>query len=150
MDVKKRYTDNPSTSRRRYSRVFYVQNGGMSARICKKAFLKIHAICNGRLSCALKAVEVSGGSPHQDQHGRHEPINKTSEERIDLVKSHMESFPRYTSHYSRSDNPNRKYLSPELNLTKMYLLYKDHCTAKSVDPVSEWAYRKVFNKESFG
>ena len=44
VDVKKRYTDNPSTSRRKHSRVFYVQNGGISARICKKALLKIHMV----------------------------------------------------------------------------------------------------------
>lgn len=153
VEVKRRYTSNPSASRRRHSRVYYVQNGGISSRICKTAFMRIHSISNGRLSRALKAVEVSEGSPHQDQRGRHEPINKTPAQRIDSAKSHIESFPSFTSHYSRSDNPNRRYLTPELTLSKMYVLYREYCASKSVEPVSEWVYQKVFNEEynlSFG
>ena len=151
--VKKRYTDSPADSRRNYSRVFYVQNGSVSSKICEQAFLKIHAISNGRLNRALNAVEKSGGSPHQDQRGKHEPVNKTPTDRIGLVKEHITSFPATSSHYSRADNLNWKYLSSQLSLSKMYFLYKEMCSSKSQQPVSEWVYCKIFNGEfnlSFG
>lgn len=153
LEVKRRYTSSPSASRRRYSRIYYIQNGAVSTRICKTAFLRIHSISNDRLSRALKAVEEAEGSPHQDQRGRHEPRNKTPAQKIDSVKSLIESFPSYTSHYSRSNNPNRKYLSLDLTLAKMYVLCKEHCDSNSEKPASEWVYQKVFNEEynlSFG
>ena len=73
--------------------------------------------------------------------------------RVDFVKKHIGSFPTYTSHYFRSDNPNRKYLSSQLSLSKLYELYEYECASQSVEPVSEWVYRNVFNKQfnlSFG
>ena len=116
ISVKRRYTDTPDDSRRNYSRVFYVQNGSVSSRICKQAFLKIHDISNGRLNRVLKAVEKSGGSPHQDLRGKHEPVNKTPTDKIEHVKEHIASFLATSSHYSRANNPNRKYLSSQLSL----------------------------------
>ena len=102
------------------------------------------------LDRALKAVEKHDGSPPQDQRGRHEPKNKTAEEQVEYVKKHISSFPTYSSHYSRADNPNpnRKYLSAQLSLSEMYALYKDECVVAAaedpIEPVSEW---KVFNEE---
>ena len=80
-------------------------------------------------------------------------MNKTPTEKVELVKEHIASFPATFSHYSRAENPNQKYLSSQLSLLKMYLLYKEMCSSKSQEPVTEWVYRKVFNEEfklSFG
>ena len=33
------------------------------------------------------------------------------------------SFPRESSHYSRKDNPNKRFLSPDLSVQRMYNLY---------------------------
>ena len=84
LEVKRRYTDSPSSSWRRHSRIYYmyVQNGAVSTQIRKTAFLRIHSISNGRLYRALKAVEEAEGSPHQDQRGHHEPQNKTPAPKI--------------------------------------------------------------------
>ena len=46
------------------------------------AFLKIMGVSNGRLDCALRAQILKGGSPHQDQRGRHKPGNKTEADDI--------------------------------------------------------------------
>ena len=135
LPMKRKYTK-AEESRRHFSRVFYVQNGSVSERVCKTA---IFGISNGRLGRALEAQTTSGGVPHTDQRGRHEPPNKTPPEKLELVKEHIESFPAYESHYSRKDNPNRKYLSPSLSISKMYQLFKDFCS------VSEWKYRQIFN-----
>ena len=132
--------------------IFYVNNGGVSIRVCKTAFLRIHGISNGRLSWALSAA-LKGGTPHQDQRGHHEPKNKTDTTRLNIIDAHIESFPQYTSHYSRHDNPHRRYLSPELSITKMYELYREFCTGSGYTPVTEWVYQKQFNENhnlSFG
>ena len=134
-----------TSSRRQYSRIYYVQDGQVSERVCKTAFLSIFGISNGRLGRALSSQAEAGGVPHRDQRGRHEPSNKTSEEKIEMIKEHISKFPCYQSHYSRRDNPNRKYLSPDLSVSKMYALYKEHCSEQDVEAVSEWKYRHVFN-----
>ena len=144
LTTKRKYTK-AEESRRHFSRVFYVQNGSVSERVCKTAFLSIFGISNGRLGRALETQTSSGGVPHTDQRGRHEPPNKTPPEKLELVKEHIESFPAYESHYSRKDNPNRKYLSPSLSISKMYQLFKDFCSDRRSEPVSEWKYRQIFN-----
>lgn len=152
LTTKRKYAKIPESCRR-FSRVFYVPNGEISERVCKTAFLSIFAISNGHLSRALQGQVANEGLPHSDQRGRHEPSNKTPEERVGYVKEHIETFPTYESHYSRSDNPNRKYLSPSLSISAMYDLYKTLCGEKNEVPVSEWKYRHIFNTEynlSFG
>lgn len=94
---------------------------------------------------ALRAQLNEGGSLHMDQRGKHTPANKTRRCDINRVKEHVET---YSSHYSRHDNPNRCYLSPELSVAKMYQLYKEKCFNEGHNPVSSWVYRKIFN-ESF-
>ena len=95
--------------------MYYVQcSSGMSTQICRKAFLHIHGVSGGRIDRALKAFIEAGDSPQMDKRGRHEPGNKTPEEAVSLVKDHISCFPQYESHYSRGDNPHRKYLSPHL------------------------------------
>ena len=153
VEVAKRYSESGGESRRANSRVYYVRNGRVSARVCKVAFLRIHGISNGRLDRALKAQSDEGGSPHNDQRGCHVPPNKTPEASLEFVREHISCFPKYKSHYSRSDNPNKHYLSPDLTINKMYQLYKEECSKQAKAPVSEWVYRQVFNKEfnlSFG
>ena len=89
----------------------------------------------------------------QDQRGRHPPAKKTDANVLKHVNDHIESFPHYTSHYSRKDNPNKLYLSPDLSLSKMYSLYKTHCEEQGYNIASEWVYRREFNEKhnlSFG
>ena len=133
--------------------MFYVKGGSVSVQVCKKAFLSMHGVSNGRLNRALKAQEAAGGTFHRDQRGRHEPGNKTKPETVDSIKAHINSFPKYTSHYSRKDNPHRQFLNPYLSIQKMYQLSKEKCEEKNTQPASQWIYRKVFSENfnlSFG
>ena len=53
--IKRRYTTAGTASRRKQSRVYYVQcASGMSVRVCRKAFLRIHAVSRGRVDHAIK------------------------------------------------------------------------------------------------
>ena len=131
-----------------------MNNGRRDVRVYKTAFLRTHAVSSGRISHALKAYADNSGSPHADQRGRHTPANKTSDaDHIVFIKEHIQSFPKYQSHYSRADNPAREYLNPDLSIAKMYVLYKDVCSTQEKSPASEGMYRKVFNEHfnlSFG
>ena len=64
-----------------------------------------------------------------------------------LVRHHITSFPSYESHYTRSHNPNRKYLSGDLNIRLMYNLYKEHVQSQGRQPVEEHIYRRTLNNE---
>ena len=58
--------------------------------------------------------------------GMHLPTRGYSE-----GEKHIDSFPTRSSHYPRSDNSHRQYLSSELSRAKMYSLYKVWCCEKS-------------------
>ena len=62
------------------------------------------------------------------------------------VKAHIKQFPSAQSHYSRSHNPYREYLSPTLSLAKMYREYVSSLSEKQQDPmfVKQAYYNKVF------
>jgi len=58
---------------------------------------------------------------------------------------HIRMFPAEESHYSRTCNPNRRYLSPELTIAKMYDLYKSWCQDNNTRTPSECTYRDALN-----
>lgn len=60
----------------------------------------------------------------RDGRGKHNNRpNSIPPELIAQVDSHIRSFPKRASHYSRQKNSTKMYLSPELNVTKLYALY---------------------------
>jgi hypothetical protein len=72
---------------------------------------------------------------------------KTNEEAIIAVKEHIQNVPAFESHCTRPHNPRRKYLSPDLDIRKMFNLYVEKCEENNISHVNEWIYRKIFNKE---
>lgn len=115
-------------------------------RVCKEFFLKTLDETSKRIQNIINNKNTSGsGISPKDKRGHKAPGNKIPEMSVQLVKEHIQSFPRYTSHYSREQAPNRKYLNPGLNLRKLYVLYKEFCQEKNVEPVKESFYRHIFN-----
>lgn len=43
------------------------------------------------------------------------------------VLEHTKSFLAFESHYTRSQNPERIFLNPELNIRKRFNLYSEKC-----------------------
>jgi hypothetical protein len=100
-------------------------------------------ISEGRLARALKK-----DVPGEDLRGKSENSRrKTEESLIIAVKEHIQSFPAFSSHYTRCHNPHRKYLSPDLNIRKMYNLYLEKCENDKQQHVNEWIYRKSFKND---
>ena len=60
-------------------------------KVCIGAFHSIFAVSEGRINRALKAQSAASGAPHTDRRGRHEPINKITEEREGFVRQHIEA-----------------------------------------------------------
>ncbi|CAF4940630.1 unnamed protein product [Pieris macdunnoughi] len=78
-----------------------------------------------------KGKDKNGASaPSPDRSGRHasRPHKMDSEVR-DRIKHHIASFPADQSHYSRNNNAHKLYLSPLLNVTKMYNINIEMCCA---------------------
>lgn len=114
-------------------------------RVCKEFFLKTLAISNGRFS-RVADKKTNLGFVDLDKRGKAPNPKKISEDCRNLVKDHINLFPKYVSHYTRKENPNRKYLPSHLTIKKMYDCYIEFCAEKEVEPVKEWLYRDIFNK----
>ena len=84
---------------------------------------------NTPCDCNLKCFEVVPESQRKKLfHGFWRVDNfKTPEASLEFVQEHISCFPKYKSHYSRSDNPSKHYLNPDLTINKMYQLYKEEC-----------------------
>lgn len=130
------------------SRSFYFHNEGERIQVCQRMFLNTLSITEKYVSTVLKKT-ADAGVVLRDERGKHTPANKSADVIIEGIRSHIDKYPAYESHYSR-EKSKRKYLGPELNLSLMYKMYfdegkKNNTHEKSVG--SEWLYRKIFNEE---
>ena len=117
-------------------------------RVCRYFFRRTLGISEGRLHrCLLrKRSVVPCVSDNRGKHRSHHTV--VSANQLADIRSHIQSFPRYRSHYCRRDSVNRTYyLNPDLNLSIMYNLYVDSCKENNKAYVKKWCYRKIFNEE---
>lgn len=109
--------------------------------VCKKAVIKTLQINGKRITKALQKYkecdELTDGRG-QTCGGR----NAITAEKRAEIRNHIESFPKYVSHYTRSQTDS-KYLCSNLNLAKMYRLY----TEKVQLPVSQSLYEDIFRHD---
>uniref|UniRef100_A0A2S2NKT1 DUF7869 domain-containing protein n=1 Tax=Schizaphis graminum TaxID=13262 RepID=A0A2S2NKT1_SCHGA len=99
--------------------------------------------------CITKKKNSVSAITEPDQRGKHAPSNKLSDNIIEHVKNHIRSFPSYSSHYSR-ERTKRKYLGPDMNISRMYQAYIDECEKSCIESTlqtKEWMYRKIFNEQ---
>ncbi|KAJ8966819.1 hypothetical protein NQ314_003281 [Rhamnusium bicolor] len=100
-------------------------------------------------SSETSSGECQGAStPKSDQRGNHQNrANKVSEESHENVKSHINSIPKYTRHYSHQKNLEKFYIDHDLSISALYHdYYLEWCNNKAIDPVKE-NYRRVFCNE---
>lgn len=115
---------------------FRVENHSMF--VCKKYFVDTLQISVGRLYRCISQDELCSVI---DSRGMN-PRKKLDDSKI---IEHINSFPAYQSHYTRKDNPGKKYLNEELTISKMYELYKEKCISENVLPCKKKFYYHVFN-----
>lgn len=131
--------------RRMVSRSFTLESEGQKYSVCKKFFTATLSIGEAYINHALS--NKTGGRFHsEEKRGKHKPHNKTCARKLQMVRDHISSFPKVDGHYIRKDS-NRQFLGPELNISRMYDLYKEKCIQDSHEPVSKAVYRRTFNEE---
>ncbi|KAK4887182.1 hypothetical protein RN001_003453 [Aquatica leii] len=99
------------------------RNDGKQSRrnFTRKYFLTKKRLKKARLIVENKRSSEGKICP-EDRRGKHENHPKVSENDKLLIKEHINLFPAYHSHYSRS-HTQKKYLSPDLSIAEMYRLY---------------------------
>lgn len=97
---------------------------------CKTTFVETLQISQSRLDTALQKQNCNSFT---DGRGKFSGgMNALPPEKKIEVCAHIDSFPKYVSHYTRSETES-KFLSPELNLAKIFELYKtDHSNPVSL------------------
>lgn len=130
----RRRSTNEKGSPRNWSFRYLLNSKNGKVPACKKFFLDTFKVSEGRLKRVLNSA-----NPGNDLRGKMVGSSrKLSEEEIKNVQNHIESFPTLESPYTRSHNPNRRYLHPDLTLRKMFNLYELHCEEKNIKAVNEW------------
>ena len=92
---------------------------GIDVGVCRAfCYMYVHGFGEKRLLVLCKKIEDSGGL-EPDKRGKHEKHYSVGEDVKELVREHIRSFPARHSHYSRQDNAEKVYLSPELSIAKL-------------------------------
>ncbi|KAG5892859.1 hypothetical protein JTB14_022180 [Gonioctena quinquepunctata] len=103
----------------------------------------IHGETRRRLTTIQKSLQLNEAAP-TDGRGKHtSKFRKLSEQSEREVCTHIASFKGRTSHYSKKKT-NKLYLPEELNVIKMYNLYKEKYSRR---PVSFESYRTIFTTQ---
>ena len=131
--------------KRMVSRSFTLESEGQKYSVCKTFFSATLSIGEAYINHGL-SNKIGGRFHSEEKRGKHKPHNKTCAKKLQMVRDHISSFPKVEGHYIRKDS-NRQFLGPELNISRMYDLYKETCIQDSYEPVSKAVYRRTFNEE---
>lgn len=116
---------------------------GNQQQVCLKFLLNCLQISKNKMRHAYKCV-ISNETA-KDNRGNF-PTRKTDDDDVTFVKDFISKFPTYESHYKLSKS-NIKYLSPFLNIIRLYREYCIKCQFEKKKAVSEWKFREIFNTE---
>ena len=142
-EAKRRRTED---SRKKYSLKYHFVTGEQKMRVCKKFYLSCLDISQKRVSYYHEHIRNrSTGTARHDMRGKHRKKCTPTQDR-EVVREHINSFPRVMSHYRRTQS-SKEYLEPGLNLQKMYDLYKTFCEEKQIQPLKFNIYRTVFKTD---
>lgn len=135
-------------SRRTYTRKYYITNtDGQSTEVCQTMYLNTLDITLKKARVIVEKKRASHSNIcSKDSRGKHSNHRRIPEDRKDIIRKHIDSFPKYSSHYSR-ERTSKKYLSPDLSIALMYKLYCINCTENNLPYEKESQYRKIFNEE---
>ncbi|GBO38214.1 hypothetical protein AVEN_25235-1 [Araneus ventricosus] len=140
------------------SSFFYmVKTESETVRVCKTALAAIFSIGRGKIDHIQKLIKTVHSVSPLDGRGKHmNRPHKITSDVVSYIEDHIRSFPCEESHYSRTKNIHKKYLSPLLSLKKMYDLYLSEVNANNQPEkfkISESTYRNIFSSQfnlSFG
>lgn len=134
-EVKRRMTN--SNMKKKFSRKYLLDK----VEVCRDLYVKTLGVSSKRVNTALIKIR---SQDCMDKRGlKSGGKNKCNDEIVSQVKCHINSIPKYKSHYRRSERET-EYLMPDMTLDKMYGLYCEH--VGDAEKVSKAMYTKIFYK----
>ncbi|CAG5043176.1 unnamed protein product [Parnassius apollo] len=90
--------------KRSCSHKYYIKLGNRNIQICRNGFASIHGVSKKRVDNVAKEYrDPTVTTPAQSNRGKHQNRpNRIPSEWVSKVESHIRSFPRRESHYSRN------------------------------------------------
>ncbi|KAJ2950010.1 hypothetical protein O0L34_g11347 [Tuta absoluta] len=148
-EVPKRFRPRQKGSRPRRCFLYTLKLKKKDITVCCSAFLAVHDIKRDRLKKKVlqKHKDIADGRGKHDNHPRRVP-----QESIEKIHSFISGLPVQASHYSRTDNKHRKYLSADLNIAELHRQFLT-INPDLKDVVKYEKFRDVFNLDfniSFG
>lgn len=125
------------------NKYYLIDRLGTQQQVCLNFLLNCMQISKKKMFSVTKTI-TSNETAH-DERGNF-PTRKTSESDIAFVKEFIKRFPAYESHY-RQSHTSIKYLSPFLNIQKMYREYCLKYEFYKKVPLKNWNFRNIFNTE---
>lgn len=119
---KRRKTTTTESRRKNTLQYFFTYQCGSRVQVCKKNFLCTLGIGERTVQYTL---ERQGNNSMTDRRGRKKGYSKFSQEDKEYIRENIRSFPTVSSHYCRK-NTQRRYLSKDLSIAKMYELYQEN------------------------
>ena len=143
---KNKITNKRNPSKRQFSRKYFFRVNDDNVKVCSKFYMDTLDITFSKTETALqKGRKYTSKLTGNDDRGKHtNRPNKVSESSINIIKQHINSFPRIESHYCRK-NSKKEYLSETLSISKMYNMYVKDCIKNGHCYEKEGMYRKIFN-----
>lgn len=134
------------TRERQITASYFVTFSDKEINICKTMFQKVHSVIRGKVDILIqKRRACQTGFIDDNLSGRQKPVNAREEERLEVI-NHINSFPKYQSHYSRS-HTSKLYLAPTLSIAKMYDMYVNKRKTEGMEkPLCYSMYAKIFNE----
>lgn len=125
---------------------YYLAKEDKKVRVCRSFFMATYSMSAKLLKLAVSRKNEQGVYDGVDRRGRKASANKVPEEKLQLIRSHIASYPQMESHYCRKSSQ-KKYLSTGLTLQKMYSGYHQMCLGKGETALKPHKYREIFNSE---
>lgn len=132
--------------KRKFQCKYYLNDSdGIRQRVCLSFLSNCLCISQSTLKKTSNYVQKN---PDATENRGQFPTRKYNDHDVNFLRECIKSFPQYDSHYSNVESGSqRKYLSPFLNIKRMYREYRIKCAFKKKKCLPEWKYRFVFNTE---
>lgn len=140
--VKRKRPRNGKKSPKEFTTKFHIITDRKKIPVCQKAFLKILNIKKGRVLTLVAKSFKTAEFPVENRGGDHRSHKYTRIQ--ESVHTFMSKLKCDEPHYCRSQTSVRKYLPSELNIRKLYKMYKNSFPG----PYAKESYfRKIFNTQ---
>lgn len=132
----------PLKDRRFTYHYFLEDSANVKHKVCVNFFCKCIKINTNRVYRAINSAQTNPIA--KDLRGNGPPKNKTNQRDKQIVMDFISQYPRYESHYGRS-NSEKEYLGPDQSIRKMYESYVTSAEFRRQNVLSEHKFREIFN-----